>query len=580
MTVARAATSTRPASPTPSRLDGRTGRRFDEFAAPDGTPAHGLDRPGRRASRRPPDDLPRPAARSPGCWRTTTSPTRRARPRRARSPTRRPGEPRRAAAAGAAASPGGSTRCRWCCTTASGRRSRPAWSSAPSCSTRSSPTCTAPAGCWRAASCPPAVVLDHEEYLRPVVGAESVVDQRLFMTAADLGRDATGAWKVISDRTQAPSGAGYAMQNRRVVSRVLPEALPRRAPAPADPVLPGHAGGAGRVGAQHGRGPPRRRAEPGHALRDRVRPGVRRLAARLPAARGQRPAGPRRPGLDAGARQARAGRRHPAPRRLRPGWTPLELRGGSRLGVTGLLECVRQGTVSVVNTIGSGVLENPALLPFLPELCERLLGEPLRLPSVDTWWCGDPEGRAYVLDHLDELVVRPINRGHGRSVVGAALTREQRERLVARIEAEPAPLRRPGGAAALVGAGPRPTAGGSTAWSGAASCCARSPSAAAARTRRCSAGSPGRRRGPRRPRRRWSPPPTAAWPRTSGSSAASRCRPRARRDPQPGRRGQRRAPGARPRRRWCRACSATSTGSAATPSAPRTCCAWSWPAAR
>ena len=78
-------------------------------------------------------------------------------------------------------------------------------------------------------------------------------------------------------------------------------------------------------------------------------------------------------------------------RRVDSSWSdPLELRPGSRLGVTGLLECVRQGTVSVVNNVGSGILENPALLPFLPDLCQRLLGEPLRLPSVETWWCGDP----------------------------------------------------------------------------------------------------------------------------------------------------------------------------------------------
>ncbi|HEV2930627.1 MAG TPA: circularly permuted type 2 ATP-grasp protein, partial [Propionibacteriaceae bacterium] len=70
---------------------------------------------------------------------------------------------------------------------------------------------------------PAAAVLDHEEYLRPVVGIEAASVQRLFMIAADLGRDTTGQWKVMSDRTQAPSGAGFAMQNRRVVSRVLPD---------------------------------------------------------------------------------------------------------------------------------------------------------------------------------------------------------------------------------------------------------------------------------------------------------------------------------------------------------------------
>jgi len=125
-------------------------------------------------------------------------------------------------------------------------------------------------------------------------------------------------------------------------------------------------------------------------------------------------------------------------RRVDSAWTdPLELRGGSRLGASGLLECVRQGSVAVVNTLGSGILENPALLPFLPQLSERLLGQPLRLPSVDTWWCGDAASRSHVLTHLDELVVRPISRDAGRSVVGAALTRAQRDQLVAQIQAAP-----------------------------------------------------------------------------------------------------------------------------------------------
>jgi uncharacterized alpha-E superfamily protein len=115
----------------------------------------------------------------------------------------------------------------------------------------------------------------------------------------------------------------------------------------------------------------------------------------------------------------------------------LELRPESRLGVTGLLECVRQGTVSVLNNLGSGVLENPALMPFLPELCERLLGQTLRLPSVETWWCGDQAALSHVLSNVDSLVIRPISRGHGRSVRGAALTRRQRELLADKIKAAP-----------------------------------------------------------------------------------------------------------------------------------------------
>ncbi len=283
---------------------------------------------------------------------------------------------------------------------------------------------------------PPAVVLDHEEYLRPVVGAESVVDQRLFMTAADLGRDATGAWKVISDRTQAPSGAGYAMQNRRVVSRVLPDVYHAANLHRLTPFFQ-----AMRVALVE--------SAPSTVEDPRVvvlSPGTHSETAFDQAFVASLLGYPLLEGSDLLVREGRVwmrvlGRLEQVDvilRRVDSTWMDaLELRGGSRLGVTGLLECVRQGTVSVVNTIGSGVLENPALLPFLPGLCERLLGEPLRLPSVDTWWCGDPEGRAYVAAHLDTLVVRTVNRGYGRSVVGSALTREQRERLVARIDAEP-----------------------------------------------------------------------------------------------------------------------------------------------
>jgi uncharacterized alpha-E superfamily protein len=96
---------------------------------------------------------------------------------------------------------------------------------------------------------------------------------------------------------------------------------------------------------------------------------------------------------------------------------PLELKGDSRLGVAGLAEAARTGGVSVVNTLGSSVLENPALMAFLPRLSEHLMGIPLRLPSVKTWWCGEDAGRREVLAKLDQLVLRPISRRAGTSSV-------------------------------------------------------------------------------------------------------------------------------------------------------------------
>ena len=135
-------------------------------------------------------------------------------------------------------------------------------------------------------------------------------------------------------------------------------------------------------------------------------------------------------------------------RRVDAAWSdPLELRGDSQLGVAGLVEAVRRGRVRVVNGLGAGVLENPGLLPFLPAACEALLGEPLRLPSVPTWWCGDPDGLDHVLDRLDELV------GPRRSTAAPDAPRRPRaDELRARVLADAAPLRRPGAAAALAGA--------------------------------------------------------------------------------------------------------------------------------
>ncbi|HEX8489241.1 MAG TPA: circularly permuted type 2 ATP-grasp protein, partial [Propionibacteriaceae bacterium] len=283
---------------------------------------------------------------------------------------------------------------------------------------------------------PPTAVLDHDEFLRPLVGIEALSSQRLFMLAADLGRDPAGQWKVLADRTQAPSGAGYAMENRRVVSRVIPQMYHEAHLYRLTPFF--HAMRMALVDAA-----PRGVEDPRVVV---LSPGPLSETAFDQAFVASLLGFPLVEGSDLTVREGRVwmralGRLEPVDvilRRVDSTWSdPLELRAGSRLGVAGLATAVRQGNVSVVNNLGSGVLENPALLPFLPELCQRLLGEPLRLPSVDTWWCGDEASLSHVLTHLESLVVRPISRNAGRSVVGSALTGAQRKDLVARLKANP-----------------------------------------------------------------------------------------------------------------------------------------------
>jgi uncharacterized alpha-E superfamily protein len=106
--------------------------------------------------------------------------------------------------------------------------------------------------------------------------------------------------------------------------------------------------------------------------------------------------------------------------------------------VAGLLEAVRAGNVAVANALGSGLTETSAFMPFLPGLSRRMLGEPLKLPSVATWWCGQPEAFRYVLDNLDFLVIKPAFPVHGKEpVFGGKLNGDERSRMIARLEERP-----------------------------------------------------------------------------------------------------------------------------------------------
>ncbi|MFW6773023.1 circularly permuted type 2 ATP-grasp protein [Nocardioides sp. CPCC 205120] len=274
---------------------------------------------------------------------------------------------------------------------------------------------------------PAPLVLGHPGYER-VLARPSAADPRpLLLTACDLGRAADGTWRVLADRAQAPSGMGYAMENRRVVSRVLPELyrqadLHRMAPF------------------FHALRTTLLNAAPGDPPNPRVvvlSPGPRSETAYDQAFLASTLGFPLVQGDDLVVRDGAVWMRvfehlervHVVLRRVDAAWSdPLELRAGSRLGVAGLTEAVRRGTVRVVNGLGAGVVENPGLLPYLPAVAERLLGEELRLDAVPTWWCGDERARRTVLDRLDELEVR---RTDGTRVTGT------RDELRRRIEESP-----------------------------------------------------------------------------------------------------------------------------------------------
>lgn len=277
---------------------------------------------------------------------------------------------------------------------------------------------------------PAEVVFGHAGFVRTMARTGATDPRPLVIAAADLGRTQDGTWTVLSDRAQAPSGIGYALENRRVISQVLPELYREAGLHRVRPFLDAF-----------------RSALVQTADADVVDPRIVVLStgthsetsydqANVAASLGF----PLVRGSDLVVREGRVFLREYAGtleqvdvilRRVDASWSdPLELRADSQLGVPGLSEAVRRGTVRIVNGLGAGVLENPGLLPFLPAASEALLGESLRLPTVPTWWCGDPDGLERVLGGLEQLAVRAIDRP-GADLTTAVTSEELRARILA-----------------------------------------------------------------------------------------------------------------------------------------------------
>jgi uncharacterized circularly permuted ATP-grasp superfamily protein/uncharacterized alpha-E superfamily protein len=284
---------------------------------------------------------------------------------------------------------------------------------------------------------PAEIVFAHPGFLRACTGIQPSLGRWLHLYAADLVRPPSGEWQVLNDRTQAPSGAGYALENRIVVSRVLPDAF-------RDCNIQRLALFFRSMRETLAALAPHNRDNPRIIL---LSPGPYNATYFEQAFLAQYLGYQLCDGGDLTVRNGRVfmktlGGLHGVDvilRRLNDDFCdPLELRGDSTLGVPGLLEAVRAGHVAVANALGSGILQTSAIVPFLPRLCRELLGEDLKLPSVATWWCGDRASLSHVLDHLDQMVFKPVApAGFTQPVFGERLTLDEREELRARLRAKP-----------------------------------------------------------------------------------------------------------------------------------------------
>ncbi len=295
---------------------------------------------------------------------------------------------------------------------------------------------------------PPALIHGHAGFLRPCHDMHHNDGVALHFYAVDLARAPNGRWWVMADRTQAPSGAGYALENRAIIAPTFPDLLRELKVQPLvgffrtmhDSLVHW-----GRKCAAQGDAPaPLRDGE--MPLIVLLTPGQRTESYYEQAYLARHLGLPLVEGGDLTVRdgvvflKALSGlqRVHVIMRRVDDeSCDPLELHS-SMLGVAGLTQAARRGNVLVANSLGSSLLESGALLGFLPALSERLLGEPLKMPSVATWWCGEPAALAAVIGKLDRLVVKPsFSQLPQFAVFGQDLSGEARAAFIAKLRANP-----------------------------------------------------------------------------------------------------------------------------------------------
>lgn len=281
---------------------------------------------------------------------------------------------------------------------------------------------------------PPALVFAHPGYVRAARGIQVPGRHQLFMHGCDVSRAPSGEFLVNGDWTQAPSGAGYALADRRVVAHAFPDLYERIGPRPASPWAQ-----ALRLALLDAA--PESAEQPVVVV---LSPGIHSETAFDQAYLASVLGFPLVESADLVVRDGKVWMRSLGTlkrvdvvlRRVDAAYAdPLDLRADSRLGVVGLVEVLRRGAVSVVNTLGSGILESPGVQRFLPQLAELLLGEAPRLNAAPMYWGGIDVERSHLLAHLPTLLVRPV--GGGDPLVGPALSAAELDELAARIGANP-----------------------------------------------------------------------------------------------------------------------------------------------
>jgi uncharacterized circularly permuted ATP-grasp superfamily protein/uncharacterized alpha-E superfamily protein len=284
---------------------------------------------------------------------------------------------------------------------------------------------------------PPELIYSHPGFLRPCDKIKLPGDYQLTLYSADLSRGPDGKVWAIKDRAQAPSGMGYALENRSALSRVAPELFHNHQVAKLGGFFNSMMQALIQIAPQGKENPrivlltpgPRNETYFEHAF----------LASYLGITLVQ--------GEDLIMRDSFVWIKTVEGlekidiilRRVDDTFCdPLELREDSQLGIPGLLQAVRKGNVAIANPLGSSILENTGLMAFLHGAFKYFLNEEPIIPMIATWWCGQKKEMDYVIEHIDTLVIKNIERMSGfKTVMGSRLSKGQKEELIRRIKFEP-----------------------------------------------------------------------------------------------------------------------------------------------
>lgn len=284
---------------------------------------------------------------------------------------------------------------------------------------------------------PAELVFDNSGFCRPAIDVKLPGTRQLALYAADLARGPDGQMWVLDNRTQAPSGSGYTLENRIVMSKLIPELADGMYVSKLSPYFNSLQNTVLRLADRSKDAPNIVYLTPGPSNEAYFEHAY--LASYLGYTLAQ--------GDDLMVRNGCVYLKSidglqkvdVIVRRIDDDWSdPLELREDSRLGVPGLLQAIRMGNVQVLNPPGTSVLENHAFLAFMNNISRYFLGQDLMMPSVATWWCGHARELHFVIGNMDKLIIKKANRrSKFRSIYGRLLNAADKDSLVRMISKHP-----------------------------------------------------------------------------------------------------------------------------------------------